>query len=390
MAESFEDERAFLTHVSPKGALTGSYGRGIQVDLRLPGPTSVVGKTTMKRQGFGRIIHSSEYVPLAGNNIPRWRRQPRYTANINGTQHRIDDQIEWELSLAMEQLNQDMAIASIVGSEADQGDSQGLRSSVSDEDVNPYFHSLVVDWKANPLMLDADQSAEITINGKAFTMKGLNIYYVMRNMQSVTERLMRKTRKPLPTDGDVGLILPSDLIQPIAESSVCWVDCGRDITRMTSDRASEKLSMALGGGIGHGHLTGQRNLVIPFIPFDPPDYTESADYHLLVKGGVAEMYQLVKGRGAEKYITFQYNDLSDGASQGDLYEATEDGRILAWKTIENMALRVHASTQWRLMNYFPQFQVKWVNVPCDPMLNVFDLVYSRSFPSAATGSSTGV
>lgn len=361
-AEACRIERTFLQYTGPSGASAGTPSTGLPNEDAYcgPGDQTEFGVCDFVLEGFGELRRSTPVRINGGNSLPRCRTDPRFT--IDGRQ--INDQNDWDMSLALNQLMDDLAIRVLVGNKNTTFDHDGLARIVKTGYTNkdgkpcPLMDSTIINWNGSPAC-SVEGAAGVTINGVTIE-DGENLYHVLRELWYHNLERARLARLGAPGDGDVALVLPQRAINCIIECAVCWIECSGDFTRMTSEAAADRRREFMQGIDGFAAIPFD-GVMVPLIPYNPHNFATNRG-HMENSDGTFNMMFLWRGVGDRRVLTLEYNPLDDGT-----LDTNENGRFQVWQTEDGICIQTTMRTEWRVYLDAPFLQ-SWINnIACDTL-----------------------
>lgn len=371
MSNAYKVHEYFISYVAASGAAADAPSTGYITDPCAPGNPAEWGFCDFQLTGFGMLRRGSQVRDMGVDDLKYCQAQPRY--RIDGTV--IDNEYEWDFTLATSAMVQDLSRMVVTGDATTPGQFDGLQKLIATGYQSTAgadcieMDSIVIDYNYNAICPE-DGATGVTVNGNAVA-DGFQFFDLLR---SALRRIVHRARNSSYgkiTDGDIAIVMPFEWINCLLDCWVCYIKCGRDITRIDSYEARQFRDTLNGGPFGDGILMNIEGFNIPIIAHDWGTITEGNP--LASPDPIpdsADIYLLVRSLGGQPVLRGQLNDLTGvarrEASRG--YSTYDAGRILTWDNLDNMCRQLQAEMRPRLLNRAPWAQVRFQHVVCDNIL----------------------
>lgn len=310
------------------------------------------GASKITYEGFGRYGRKS---PTRDIMEPKKRCVTDPIWRLDGVP--VEDENEWDMKFAMDQIIADISTHIITGDDAVTGQFRGFEGWVATTYASAMLNSIVIDWNSNPLA----GGAGITWNGAA-TPLGLNMVDFLRSIfrRFKTRKAWAAVLKTQPINtGDMILALPNDLIACLLDHFTCWSVCDGsqyNEVALQSYEARQFRDVLNGGPYGDGQITLDGQL-IPLIGYD---------YGLIKGASLYDFYFLTGSLGSQRIWYGDHVDASIAAQKYDDhgYWSTDGGRVLAKAVLENECRELKAWIHPRTFCKAPFMQARFQNVTC--------------------------
>ncbi len=353
--------KGFITYIRPQqsgGVCTDGYLANPCAD-----PNGVdFGKCEFLLHDFARLRRQGPERDITTNMLQNCANEPRW--RFDGTL--ITDEIEFDMRLATEVLLQDLRRMVVNGNATTAGQMDGLQRLVKNGYTDPdgqrcsSMDSIIIDWNANDLNGTGGTGVP-TWNGTAQPAG----YGIVDYLQAVHARFLQRISWA-PTLaaqnlmlGDMVLVLPSSFIPCLLDAYTCWSVCpGKQYNEANLNiYEARNFRRTLDGGMfgwGRIWLNGQE---IPLIAYD---------WGLINGPTRFDMYFLTGKAGSVPIIQGQYLDLAQAArSIPATFGATDGGRFLTWKNMENTCYKQIVEMRPRILMWAPFVQARFQDVKCE-------------------------
>lgn len=363
--------KGFLTYVAADGAAASTPTGGAVSDPCAPANTIEFGLCDYELSGFGRIRR--ETPPRSDDNDGLVYHELVTAHRVNGQV--IRDEKEMDMLLCTSVLIQDLHRYLIIGNKSNAGEFDGLQQLVTfgylDTDGNSCsaMDSYVIDWGGLDMGAAISDSlgTQITLNGSPVPDGTYNLYgmmeWVLRNIR------IRLAFAPLLrnniTQGEAILMMPTSWIKPFLNVVTCYVKCGGDYAKMTTDAALAFYN-SLWVENPNGENLAHARFICEGVVIDITGY----DYELDNGDGTADMYLLIKGNSGMDFIYGEYkNNAPTVQNRPDKYGTTDSNMLLTWnRDDETCSVRI-VQMQPRLHVPAPWAMVRFQNVPYEGVLS---------------------
>lgn len=362
--------KGFISYMAADGAAASSPTSGVQADPCASGNTVEYGTCDYVLNGFGRLRR--ETPPRSDDHDGLMYHEKIDLHRIDGTL--IGDEKEYDMFVCTSVLIQDLHRQLIVGNSSNAGEFDGLENLVIDGYLDSQaqacnaMDAYVVDWAG----LDMSNAVSDS-NGTPITINGTNVPNGTYNLYGMLEWILRNIKIRLsfaPTlrnrivEGDAVLMMPSSWIKPFLNMVTCYVKCGGDYARMTTDAA-----LTFYNNLWQSNESGEQLADARIIVEGTPIVITGFDYELDNGDGTADMYLLIKGNNGMQFLYGEYKDNEPTvANQPERYATTDGNMLLTYAYYDQTCSVRVVQMQARLHMPAPWAQVRILNVPYEGVL----------------------
>lgn len=369
-------EVQFLTYIAPDGTAAGSPTDGVQTDACAPGESIESGTCQYNLTGWGRIRRSTKTRDTT-DVIMKWcETQPEYT--ISGK--KITDDYVWDLIRLNSVMLQDLQRQLIIGDSAVAGQHNGLSRIINynytdnNGQACSAMDATVIDYNGQA-MCPTDGAEGVTINGVAATDGYQLLDYINAWLRRTAKRINMSSLGGAYRH--IGLI-PTETLSCLIDCYVCFVTCGRDVSRMQEPDVRAEISRL------KSDLNENRAITLNHQGINVTWYTW--DYELVDSGG-SDIYILTPTVGNTPLLRVQTKDMSAVASHPSMNRSgvemrvSDGSRILSWTTVDHTCYQVHSEFQHRWWCVAPWAQLRIMDVACDSIFGqISDDPLSTAYP----------
>lgn len=355
----------FLTWVAPDGTAIDEPTDGVQINPCTPGDSVESGTCQYNLSGWGRLRRSSGVRDTTDVITKFCQSQPIYT--IAGT--RIEDDYVWDLTRISSVMLQDFQRQFIIGNKSVAGQHDGLSRVVTYgyTDANGQrctsMDGTVIDYAENAMCPSPDAPTEdVTINGVAAPDGYQLLDYINAWLRKTAKRIRMSTLSGQYRH--IGLI-PTETLSCLIDCYVCFVTCGRDVSRMNEPDVRAEISRL------KSDLNENRAITLNHQGINVTWYTW--DYELVNSTGFSDIYILTPTVGNTPLLRIETKDMSAVASHPSMARTAQDMRVsdgsrfLSWTTVDHTCYQIHSEIQHRIWCLAPWAQLRITNISCDPI-----------------------
>lgn len=272
----------------------------------------------------------------------------------------VADENEWDIRFATEVLIDDIRRDLVVGSTLNAGEFDGLERWVKTGYAHDILDSVVIDWNANGMA----GGAGVTWNGAAVASTYGFIDVLIATFRRIKTRISwtRMLSGQRMREGDIILVVPSFLRDPILDAFTCWSVCpGKQYneTNLNTYEARQFRTQLMGGMFGEGEIYID-GFTIPVMTYD----------YGLIKGPTrGDVYFLTGSVGSVRIWEGEHIDAGRVArTYGDHgYFTLDGGRVLGKVETENECRKMKIWMHPRLFCKAPWAQVRFQDVKADAL-----------------------
>ena len=269
----------------------------------------------------GRIKRAGPVRDITMNNMKLCDLQPVYMKD--GT--RIDDELQWTLTLAGETIKQDLMRMVVTGNTSNTGEFDGLEvlintgyADVRSGRLCTAMDSYVLDW-----------------DDHVMTYEHNGVHALVDYLIDIVRRIRRRARgRGGIAVGDMILQMPSYTRDCLLDTYSCWSVCPDGDVNWSNPELRAFRNSLNGGTYGDGYITvdGQP---VPIITYDWHDMGQAAPYF------TGDIYVLTRRIGSMPVLFGQYIDMNSpvAALSGEAgyahYSATDGGKFLRYWKYDN-------------------------------------------------------
>ena len=309
-----------ISYIGPAGTSAGTQTSGAKAACA-DAPGVEFGTCEVLLPDKGRIGRAGPVRDITENNLRLCDKQPVYMKD--GT--RIEDELQWTLTLAGEAIKQDLMRMVVSGNANTTGEFDGLERLVNTgyRDVRSARYctamdSTVIDWN--------DHIMSYTPNGT---------HALVDYLIDIVRRIRRRARQRGGIAmGDMILQMPSYTRDCLLDTFACWSVCPSADVNWSNPELRAFRNSLNGGAYGDGYIIvdGQP---VPIITYDWHDMGQAAPYF------TGDIYVLTRRIGSMPVFFGQYIDMNSpvGALSAEAgyahYSATDGGKFLRYWKYDN-------------------------------------------------------